>query len=101
MSFRDTENKVIAWGNARNIYDGSNALLQFDKLMEEAGELITALKEDNYADTVDAIGDMMVVLTHIAKFTGVDLLHCYDSAYDAIRYRTGTLKNGIFVKDKE
>jgi len=67
--------------------------------MEEAGELGRAiLKEDN-EEFVDAIGDMVVVLTNLAHLGGVSIEHCIDSAYKEIKGRSGKMINGTFVKN--
>lgn len=99
MNFDELEQKVIQWGEARNLYQGSNPLQQFRKLLEEQGELLEAIATDNYPEVEDAIGDMMVVLTSIARFYSMSLRICYQQAYDQIKDRRGKMVNGLFVKD--
>ena len=48
---------------------------------------------------IDAIGDMVVVLTNLAYLGGTNIEHCIDSAYDVIRKRQGKMVNGTFVKN--
>ena len=55
--------------------------------------------KDDKKEFVDAIGDMVVVLTNLAYLGGTNIEHCIDEAYDVIRRRTGKMKNGTFVKD--
>ena len=38
--------------------------------MEEAGELAQALLKNDETEVIDAIGDMVVVLTNLAKLRG-------------------------------
>ena len=90
---------IRKWADDRGLYDKGDTKTQYCKLMEEAGELGRAiLKEDN-AEFVDAIGDMVVVLTNMAHLGGVSIEHCIDSAYNVIAKRTGKMVNGTFVKD--
>ena len=67
--------------------------------MEEAGELGRAILKDNEGEQLDAIGDMVVVLTNLAELLGLSIEECVESAYDVISRRTGKMKNGTFVKD--
>jgi len=91
--------KIRDWADERGLYDKGDTKTQYLKLMEEAGELGRAiLKEDN-EEFVDAIGDMVVVLTNLAELGGVSIEHCIDEAYKVISKRTGKMMNGTFVKD--
>jgi NTP pyrophosphatase (non-canonical NTP hydrolase) len=66
--------------------------------MEEAGELAKALLEKDEPEIIDAIGDMVVVLTNLAKLEGLDIEDCVDSAYNVIKWRQGKMIDGTFVK---
>ena len=87
------------WAAVRGIYDEGNTIVQYTKLMEEAGELAKALLSDDHDEINDAIGDMVVVLTNLAHLHGTDIEDCIDSAYTEIAGRTGKMINGTFVKD--
>ena len=89
---------IRSWANERGIYDKGNSHTQYVKLMEEAGELAAALLNDDKLEIVDAIGDIVVVLTNLAKLEGFDIEICVDSAYNEIANRTGVMHNGTFVK---
>lgn len=99
MRFRQVERMVIEWGKERNIYNGSTPKSQAIKLLEEYTELLAATNNYRLDDMKDAIGDMMVVMTHIAAMIGTNLTECYKLAYDEIKDRKGKLENGIFVKE--
>jgi len=90
---------IRSWATDKGIYDKGNARTQYLKLMEESGELAEALLKNDEAEIKDAIGDMIVVLTSIAKFKGMFIEDCIKSAYDVIAKRTGKMINGTFVKD--
>ena len=92
--------KIRSWAQDRGLYSQGNANTQYIKLQEEAGELAKALLEDNQPEVIDAIGDMVVVLTNLAHMYGWKIERCIDIAYDVIRKRTGKMINGTFVKDE-
>jgi len=87
------------WATERGLYKGGDTKTQYCKLMEEAGELGRAILKENNDEFVDAIGDMVVVLTNLAHLGGVSIEHCIDSAYNEIKDRKGGMKNGTFVKN--
>jgi len=93
-------NLIRDWAKQRGLYDKGNTHTQYVKLQEEAGELAKALLKDDQEEVVDAIGDMVVVLTNLAHLRGVDIETCIASAYDVISKRTGKMINGTFVKDE-
>ena len=97
---QETHNKVIQWASDRNLIKGATSAAQYQKFLEEAGELGRALIERDIVEIKDAIGDCMVVLTILAEQNKMSLPECYESAYDEIKDRTGKMINGVFVKDK-
>ena len=89
------------WAATRGLYQQGNPHTQYVKLQEEAGELAKALLKNDQTEIVDAIGDMVVVLTNLAHLQGYDIEHCIDEAYKVIATRTGKMINGTFVKDAD
>ncbi|NDG52955.1 MAG: nucleotide pyrophosphohydrolase [Flavobacteriia bacterium] len=87
------------WAQDKGIYDKGDTKTQYIKLAEEFGELGKALLNDDQPEVVDAIGDMVVVLTNLAHQRGVTIESCIKSAYNVISKRTGKMINGTFVKD--
>jgi len=97
-----TENQfelIRDWADSRGIYAKGDAKTQYVKLMEEAGELAQALLKEDKPEIIDAIGDMVVVLTNLAKLKGLNIEDCISSAYDVISARQGKMVNGTFVKN--
>jgi len=92
---------IREWAKEKGIYDSGSSGVQYLKLIEEAGELAEALLKKDKAEIKDAIGDMVVVLTSIAKFEDMLIEDCIDSAYNVIAKRTGKMVNGTFVKDAD
>ena len=89
------------WAATRGLYQQGNPHTQYVKLQEEAGELAKALLKNDQPEIVDAIGDMVVVLTNLAHLQGYDIEYCIDEAYKVIATRTGKMVNGTFVKDAD
>ena len=89
------------WAGERGLYTKGDTKTQFCKLMEEAGELGRAVLKDDQEEFVDAIGDMVVVLTNMAHLGGTTIEECIDAAYKVISKRTGKMVNGTFVKDEK
>lgn len=127
--FRDVESNQLrvcqAWG-LKDPVNGSTALKQAEKGLEEAGELMTALGSLNayremirtfpdvavrpefidlykrsWAEVKDAIGDVTVCLVNVCDQLDIDLVHdCYGPAVDVISKRKGKMVKGKFVKDE-
>ena len=87
------------WAQERGLYDKGDTKTQFCKLIEESGELGRAILKDNHLEFMDAIGDMVVVLTNLAMLGGTSIEACIDSAFKEIKNRKGKMVNGTFVKN--
>ena len=99
---KDTQNLydlIRAWATEKGIYKTGDSRTQYVKLMEEAGELAQALLKNDETEVIDAIGDMVVVLTNLAKLRGHNIEDCITSAYSVIKDRQGKMINGTFVKN--
>ena len=104
MEYMKTDNRfqlIRDWAGERGLYTKGDKKTQFCKLMEEAGELGRAVLKDDQPEFVDAIGDMVVVLTNMAHLGGTTIEECIDAAYEVISKRTGKMVNGTFVKDEK
>ncbi len=88
------------WAANRGLYEKGDTKTQYIKLQEEAGELAKALLQNNKAEVIDAIGDMVVVLTNLAHLEGIHIETCINTAYKEISKRKGRMINGTFVKDE-
>jgi NTP pyrophosphatase (non-canonical NTP hydrolase) len=90
---------IRSWASDKGIYKSGDSKTQYIKLMEEAGELAQALLKNDENEVIDAIGDMVVVLTNLAKLRGYDIEDCVWEAYEVIKSRQGKMINGTFVKE--
>ena len=87
------------WARKRGIYASGDPKTQTCKLMEEAGELAKAVIHSNKDETIDAIGDCVVVLTNLAALCGLTIEDCIASTYAVISKRKGKMENGTFIKE--
>ena len=94
-------NKIRTWAETRGLYEKGDPMVQYVKLQEEAGELAKALLKNDQPEVIDAIGDIVVVLTNLAHQRGVYIEECIQTAYEVINKRTGKMINGTFVKDED
>ena len=86
------------WAEERGLYSKGDSKTQYVKLMEESGELAQSILKNDKPEIIDAIGDMVVVLTNLAHLEGVSIEECVESAYNEISNRKGSMVNGTFVK---
>ena len=92
--------KVEEWFKDRNMQD-ADPQKQMLKLMEEVGELSAAITRNDEIETIDALGDIQVVLIGLALQLNLNLNDCLDHAYSEIKDRKGKVVNGIFVKEED
>jgi len=86
------------WAQVRGIYNSGDSKTQFAKLVEEVGELAQGILKNDKAEIKDAIGDIVVVVTNLAHLEQMRIEDCISSAYDEIKDRKGSMKNGTFIK---
>ena len=101
--YMKTDNRfqlIRDWAGQRGLYTKGDKKTQYAKLMEESGELARAILKDDQEEFIDAIGDMVVVLTNLAHLGGTKIEDCIDSAYEVISKRKGKMVNGTFVKSE-
>jgi len=90
---------IRTWANDRGLYDGGDPKTQALKLVEEVGETCRAILKEDLPETIDGIGDCVVVLTNLAELVGYPIEKCIDKAYNEIKDRKGKMDNGTFKKD--
>ena len=110
MQYSELKQKIVKWGEDRNIFEFSTPIKQLHKTQEELDETMQALvqfadaktdkaKQDAIEAVVDGIGDMGVTLLMLCHKMDVDFIECLASAYDVIKDRKGKMINGLFVKE--
>jgi NTP pyrophosphatase (non-canonical NTP hydrolase) len=92
-------NLIRSWAEDRNIIKGSSIKSQYIKLVEEVGEMAKNINKNKNIE--DDIGDIVVVLTILAKMHNTTIEDCIDLAYNEIKTRKGKMINGTFIKEKD
>lgn len=93
------EREIINWAKARNLDNPDNKFQQLAKVMEEVGELSSAILKKDITETIDSIGDTYITLVILAHQMGYSLDDCAKRAFKVIEYRTGKFLDGTFIKD--
>lgn len=65
--------EIRKWGEERGLYQQSSFNAQFEKLIEEYGELYKSVRKHNLERLPDDIGDNHVVLLHLGIIARVDV----------------------------
>lgn len=99
MNFKELEDCVLAWADAKNLLKKENALAQFAKFTEESGELARGILKNDKDLIEDSFGDALVTLIILANQLGYKLEPCLEVAWNEIKDRTGKTVNGSFIKD--
>jgi NTP pyrophosphatase (non-canonical NTP hydrolase) len=100
MSYAQIEMQVIQWGEARGIVQNSNPMAQAWKTREELHELLDAIASNDREAMIDAYGDILVTLVMGCATADLDLVTCFNHAYEQIKDRKGYLSpEGIFIKE--
>jgi homoserine kinase len=101
MNFEIISEKVTDWAKARQIIPNSTPMAQAIKTTEEVAELLKALSKKDLKEAEDAYGDILVTLVIGASLANLNLIKCFNSAYEVIKDRKGYLSSdGIFIKEK-
>lgn len=117
MNIQELIEAVREWGESKGItgLNGKGTLLgQLAKTQEELTETRDAavlysqaqfimLKNGKRYGTreelIDGLGDVFVTIILAAQMAGFRIEDCLAAAYDEIKGRTGTMVDGVFVKD--
>lgn len=101
MSYADIERKVLQWGSDRQITQHGTAMGQAIKTSEEVNELLAAINKNSITEATDALGDIWVTMVMVASILNLNLLDCFEHAYQQIKDRKGHLgADGVFYKEK-
>lgn len=96
----DLTNLIRVWAVDRGL-DQADPTKQMLKLIEEVGELASAMNKSNRVGIVDGIGDAFVVLVILSLQLDLDIAYCVQMAYNEIKDRRGRMINGVFVKESD
>jgi len=100
MNIEQLEENIIAWGEERGIIPNVDPIAQFNKTMEEAGELAQGIVSQNTHEIKDAIGDIFVTLVMQTQAWELTMQECIEQAWNDIKDRKGKMVDGVFVKEE-
>ncbi len=99
-TFEELQKDIVDWAKARKIIPNATPIAQLLKTVAEVGELADAVNKRNRAETMDAVGDVLVCLINFCELSCLDINECLEGAYNEIKDRKGTLlESGVFVKE--
>jgi len=98
-NYKELETEVIKWADNKGILSNGTPYAQANKTIEEANEILSAIIDNDKAEIIDGLGDVLVTIIIQAKLQNVDLLECLQTALNVITKRTGKMVNGEFIKD--
>lgn len=96
----DYKDLIIKWASERNLLT-ADPQKQFNKLIEEVGELAEAMLNNDKKELIDAVGDIFVVLTIFSEQNKFSITEAIKAAYQEIKDRNGVLINGVYVREKQ
>lgn len=97
----ELKNKIISWAEERNLLNKENTNAQMLKVVEEIGELSSAILKKDNDKIIDAIGDVLVTIIILSKQLELDPVECLETAWSEIKDRKGKTENGTFIKDNK
>ena len=100
MELTQLKNNIEQWSIDRNL-DTADSSRQFLKLIEEVGELASAMARNQEDLIKDSVGDTFVVLTVLCQQLGISFEGSVELAWNEIKDRKGKMINGVFVKEED
>ena len=102
----EIEREIIKWAEDRELLskEPESIKSQTMKLVSEVGELCDSLASYDGIlsdDTIDALGDVEVVMAILYHKLSLNRKSCLEYAYNQIKNRTGKTINGVFIKDEK
>ena len=98
MNFEILRAHVLTWASKHDLLMPHHSKTQMLKVVEEVGELASALLKNKTSETKDALGDVLVTLIILSEQLDSDLIDCLELAYNEVRLREGETVNGTFIK---
>lgn len=100
MELSQLKSNIEQWSVDRDL-NTADSSRQFLKLIEEVGELASAMARNQEDLIKDSIGDTFVVLTILCQQLGVSFEKSVELAWNEIKDRKGKMVNGVFVKEED
>ena len=98
-TFEELQEAVLEWADDRDLLE-ADPNRQFLKVVEELGELASAIAKYNIPEEIDAMGDVLVTLIILSQQINLNPVECLEVAYNEIADRKGKTVDGVFIKDE-
>ena len=98
-TFEELQEAVLEWADERDLLE-ANPNRQFLKVVEELGELASAMAKNERENEMDAMGDLFVTLIILSRQINLNPVKCLEVAYNMIADRKGKTVDGVFIKDE-
>ena len=98
-TFEELQEAVLDWAEDRDLLE-ANPNRQFLKVVEELGELASAMAKNERENEMDAMGDLFVTLIILSRQINLNPVKCLEVAYNMIADRKGKTVDGVFIKDE-
>ena len=98
-TFEELQEAVLEWADDRDLLE-ANPNRQFLKVVEELGELASAMAKNERENEIDAMGDLFVTLIILSRQINLNPVKCLEVAYNMIADRKGKTVDGVFIKDE-
>ena len=98
-TFEELQEAVLEWADERDLLE-ANPNRQFLKVVEELGELASAMAKNERENEIDAMGDLFVTLIILSRQINLNPVKCLEVAYNMIADRKGKTVDGVFIKDE-
>ena len=98
-TFEELQEAVLDWADERDLLE-ANPNRQFLKVVEELGELASAMAKNERENEMDAMGDLFVTLIILSRQINLNPVKCLEVAYNMIADRKGKTVDGVFIKDE-
>ena len=97
---KELEMLIANWAEEKGLLNPEFAPKQFMKIVEELGELASAIIKDDQDNEIDSVGDLLVTIIILAYQRNISLKYALNVAYNEIKDRKGKMVGGSFVKEE-
>ena len=97
----ETTKLIKEWMYSKELDKTLEPNAQLVKVMEELGEVASAILRGNEDGIRDGIGDVYVTIVLLAELCGMSIEECATQAWSEISDRKGVVVDGTFIKTQD
>jgi NTP pyrophosphatase (non-canonical NTP hydrolase) len=99
LEITELQKLVVQWAKDKKLIKKENAPKQFMKVVEELGELSSAIIKEDIDKELDGFADVLITIIILAEQRNIDLKLALNLGWNEIKNRTGKTIGGSFIKD--